>query len=125
MAEDKLMFNWAICELSAYRKGYIMVKLNFKTNVLSWKDSNRWFNNFVRGLPKNQMQPLYDVLSRFITENRNKEDKTTDTPQHYVWNVQAGNDNNTIEISGYDTDTEIWQDLVKAIEKAGNRDFTL
>ncbi|MGB4609449.1 MAG: hypothetical protein ACOX3H_08515 [Saccharofermentanales bacterium] len=125
MAEDKLMFSWAICELAAYRKGYITVKLDFKTNVLSWKDSNRWFNNFVRGLPKIQMQPLYDVLSRFIKEHRDDEYKTIDAPQHYVWNVRAGNESNTIEISGYDTDTEIWQELVKAIEKAGHRDFKL
>ncbi|MDI9490100.1 MAG: hypothetical protein GX145_03945 [Clostridiaceae bacterium] len=126
MFDDQLLYTWATCELAGYRKGYITVKLDFKTNVLSWKDSNYWFNNFVRGLPKSQMKPLYDVISRFVEEYRDKSYETMETPQLYVWNVQVSDDNNnTLELSGYDTDSEIWQELVEAIEKAGHRDFKL
>lgn len=125
MSENKLLFTWATCELAGYRKGYITVKLDFKTNVLSWKDSNRWFNNFVRGLPRSQMEPLYDSVCNFVEENRDKDYAVTETPQLYVWNIQVGDDNNKIELSGYDTDSDVWKKLVKAIEKAGLRDFKL
>jgi len=72
------------------------------------------------------MKPLYDVISRFVEEYRDKSYETMETPQLYVWNVQVSDDNNnTLELSGYDTDSEIWQELVEAIEKAGHRDFKL
>lgn len=125
MTEQKLSFTWATCELSGYRKGYITVSLDFKTNILSWKDSNRWFNNFVRGLPRSQMKPLYESIHHFVEENRDLEYKIPNSPQHFVWNVQVGDGNKTLELNGYDIDSVNWINLVESIEKAGQRDFKL
>lgn len=125
MSDKKLLFTWAVCELAGYQKGYITVNLNFKSNILSWKDSNRWYNNFVKGLPKKQMQPLYKTICEFVEENRDVEYKTPEKPQHYVWNLQIGDDSDSLELSGYDVDSKNWKTLVESIEKVGQRDFKL
>ncbi len=128
MGKEEIDFTWANCELSGYRKGYVTVKLDFKTNILSWKDSNYWFNNFVRGLPTHQMLPIYDALKDFIKQNIDHKPAKLLSPQDYVWHIQAGSDlegSPTYELSGYDVQAASWKKLLAAIEKVAQREFKL
>ncbi|NLJ94722.1 MAG: hypothetical protein GX326_04425 [Clostridiaceae bacterium] len=125
MSEKELSFDWASCELSGYRKGFINIKIDFTSNILSWKDSNHWYNNFVRGLPKSQMQPLYNAIESFVIEYRDKSVTEIDEPVPFVWLVQIGEKDQVIELQGHDLDSDLWKNLVTEIEKVAQREFEL
>ncbi len=125
MSEEIARFTWASCELSGYKMGYITVKLDFTTNVLTWKDSNHWYNNFVRGLPKAQMQPIYEAIESFVREHRHREIAIPDSPEPYVWHIQIGDANDSQEFQGYDVKSESWLHLVNCIESVVDREFRL
>lgn len=118
-------YDWACCELSGYKKGYISIHIDFNSNVLSWKDSNHWYNNFVRGLPSSQIDPVKNSLIKFIKANQDKTETTIDSPQEYVWTIQIGENEETIEYKGYDIQTIEWYELAAAIEKVSRHEFRL
>ncbi len=118
-------YTWVVCELSGYKKGYITIHFDFTSNILSWKDSNHWYNNFVRGLPKHQIDPVKEILFDFIETNKAESIEKPDTPKEYVWTIQAGKAEDKIEIKGYDITTEDWRKVTLAIEKIARREFKL
>lgn len=122
---EALTLKKAECELAVYRKGFLCVKFDFVRNVLIWKDSNRWYNNFVRGLPESGMRPVHDAFLAFLKECRDLAPDDSDEPHHYLWRVNLDDGGNSIEITGSDIENESWRNLVQAVEKAGKRNFRL
>ena len=49
-SDEHAAYRKLICEISAYRKGYIEVVFDWQRELIVWQDSNRWYNNFVRAL---------------------------------------------------------------------------
>ncbi len=125
MSKKERMFNWASCELSGFQKGFITIKIDFISNILSWKSAKQWNNNFVQGLPKAQMKPLYESLDKFLQENSDKKPTKIIQPEPYVWIIQYGMPDEIIELQGYDIDFDSWKELITAIEKVSRREFKL
>lgn len=64
VALDKM--DWMEMKFSAYRKGCITVHVDFPRRLMSWRDSNRWFNDFVRVLTPDNLEDLRNHTRVFI-----------------------------------------------------------
>ncbi|MDO5737659.1 MAG: hypothetical protein Q4P65_00190 [Eubacteriales bacterium] len=118
---------WAACELSAYQGGFLLVRFDFVHNVLVWKDSNRWFNNFVRGLPEADMDVFRQVLETNLRELL-KEDSgdLLEGPQSKVWRlIYKFADEPEMEHISYDGSINSWRRLASLCSEAGGRSFVL
>lgn len=119
--------DWAECELAGYQRGFLMVRFDFVHNVLIWKDSNRWFNNYVRGLPREKMtgyrQHMADLLS-VLEANTPAE---PELPADYIWHISVGKEGEDacLTVTGTDVTTDTWHELALMIEDAGGRSFKL
>lgn len=120
-------FSWAEIELAVYRKGFLTVKIDFDKSVLVWKDSNRWFNNFVRGLPHSQMQPLQHALANLLQAKKTsqQEENLAGVVYRCLWRVSLANQHETLTISSQNIELPEWQGLVRNIERITRRTFKL
>lgn len=50
------------CELAAYRKGSIFVRLDLQQGCLTWRESRQWCNNFIRSLTEDQVGEFRRML---------------------------------------------------------------
>lgn len=50
------------CELAVYRKGFLSVHVDLDRGYLTWRESNRWCNNFTRTMTPEQIQWLDEAL---------------------------------------------------------------
>ena len=50
------------CELAAYRKGFLAVHIDLARGYLTWRESNRWYNNFTRTLSPELLEWLNSIL---------------------------------------------------------------
>lgn len=118
------MYDWAKVELMAYQRGILSVRYDFDNAILSWRDSQRMFNNFVRGLPRVQLEPVLQAFKEFIIASRQVESEDNQDLA-YIWHVTVGVDGDTVVVSGSDTDSVAWKTLVRAIENTAKRNFKL
>ncbi|MDO5733802.1 MAG: hypothetical protein Q4P08_01510 [Eubacteriales bacterium] len=118
---------WAECELSVYQRGFLLVRFDFAHNVLIWKDSNRWFNNFVRGLPRETMELYKAAVLKFILERSQEEPKLASGTNESIWTLRYGYSDSEAEhsLSGTDIEAPAWLELKANIEEAGGRSFKL
>lgn len=119
---------WAECELAAFQRGFLLLRLDFAHNVLIWKDSNRWFNNFVRGLPRDQMTHYRQAVCQFIEEQGQREHKHLTGGQHdLIWRLsfQYVDSEEEIVLSGSDLSSLAWRRLAAAFTEAAGRNFSI
>lgn len=119
---------WIECELSCYRKGYITVRLDFVRNLLTWKESNRWFNNFVRALSADRMAALKNDVIRFIEENPSAAEHAEPGNRCSIWHVELGREDSEepfMELGGEVLTSPSWRKFCRKIEIAGQRSLDL
>ena len=119
---------WAECELAAYQRGFLFLRLDFQHNVLVWKDSNRWFNNFVRGLPREKMAGYREIVSDFIRQASPEPDLDLEKIQRdFIWRLsyQEVDGSEEFELTGSDLSSLPWQKLAAAFAEAAGRSFSL
>lgn len=50
------------CELSAYRKGFLKVCIDFDRGLLVWKNSHDWCKNFIKALTEEDMSTFRRII---------------------------------------------------------------
>jgi len=118
--------DWAECELSRFRRGYLLVRLDFSRHLLIWKESNRWVNDFVRAVPEDKMLALKEGLLSLISENKREEGELS--PENYrpVWHVSLGSEGEKepfCELCGEEEDDPFWKTFTRELERVGRRSF--
>ena len=117
------------CELTVYRKGSLLVRLNLEQGMMVWKDSRQWCNNFVRTLTDDQVIEFRDLISQILTlAGRMPEvPPEADTPAGHdeilllsVCDVSA-----RIDLVRQQIDTSVWTKLRRAIERLSRIPFRL
>ena len=63
------------CELTAYRKGVLSVRIQFGPGVLIWKESRQWCNNFVRTLNDEQAGELRRLVEACLIQAEDPDGK--------------------------------------------------
>lgn len=117
--DENIVFDWAICELSKLRKGFILVRFDFSRNVIVWEDSNQWSHNFVRAMSKDAVRTMRESLLDFLEAG----EKLVPVEQERIsdsWRVSIGAEGNQepiLSISGTDTQSLAWRRLVRQIEE--------
>lgn len=116
--EQVQTFNWAECELTRYRKGFVTVRFDFDRRVLIWKDSNQWFHNFVRALGEGSMQEIREEIHRFLHDL--EEEEQSDTPAAAGWRLSLGRNEEQAYLvkAGHNMDSPAWRRLVRIIEES-------
>lgn len=113
-------FNWAECELTRYRKGFITVRFDFERRVLIWKDSNQWFHNFVRALGEGSMNGIREEILRFLNELEDEDEQMSETTQS-SWSLSLGRKDEEdpyLTKVGHNTDSTAWRRLARIIEES-------
>jgi hypothetical protein len=58
------------CELTAYRKGSLLVRVSLENGTMTWKESRQWCNNFVRSLTGEQVAELRELISAAVPPDK-------------------------------------------------------
>lgn len=74
--------------VSRYRQGQVTVRVDFKRNILIWKDSNRWFNDFVRSLTEQQSAEIIETLPNLLKNCEVPNSYTPDPEANYYWTLE-------------------------------------
>lgn len=140
-------WSWIELELSAYRRGFISVRLDFTRRVLIWKDSNRWFNNFVRALTAERLKTVEEEMN-LLLEQSTAPDPTAG-PEHpaalaadpsqrpgheafcpsekqdYVWYLLVGQEGEEGHLlrQAYGLENAPWQRFANILGQASQRPF--
>lgn len=125
--DENIVFDWAICELSMLRKGFILVRFDFSRNVIVWEDSNQWSHNFVRAMSKAAVRIMRESLLDFIEASENLAPVDQEIMSD-SWRVSMGSEGSlepSLSISGTDTQSLAWKRLVRQIEEFCNCSFDL
>lgn len=112
------------CELTAYRKGVLSIRINFEPGTLIWKESRQWCNNFVRTLSDEQS----DELRRLVEAAVSPEDETdcldsAAQPEEILLTVNSQDEQRTFKCD--QLDPAGWNQLKRAIEKLSHVPFRL
>jgi hypothetical protein len=119
------------CELAAYRKGFINIRLDLARGLIVWKDSNHWSNNFVRSLTFTEIEIVRRLLPDMY-QNRtacvcklpgprlDAAVVATENSGHgsfYSWQLTLKSNEECWCINGNSTKAELWRKVVKTIEQ--------
>ena len=119
-----LDFSWMECSVVRYRQGKITVRIDFDRDLLTWKDSNRWFNDFVRNISNLQAQAIKEKLLLLLEKAELSQIFEYNPNETFVWKIRlgkAGERDAILETGGEEADLPLWQDLVHEIENAGEQ----
>ncbi len=140
------------CELAVYRKGFLAVHIDLARGYLTWRESNRWYNNFTRTLSPEQIDWLNSVLSsvalieslpvcndvclpiagHLLASEEQAETGSTEpdqvpiSPQHRLaWSIIARTGDGCYEKTGLDSLPLGWNQLADIIETISRMPFCL
>ncbi len=123
---DEKDINWIECSLTRFRQGCITVRLDFENNLLIWKDSNRWFNDFVRNIDSVLADKIRESANQLLAANDYCISIEIDPNKEYLWQVKMGKKglpDPLAECAGDDDSQEEWHAFVREIERAGEQVF--
>ena len=112
------------CELTAYRKGLLTVRINFESGTLIWQESRQWCNDFVRTLSDEQV----DEIRRLVQAAVSPSGKTARIdpaiqPEKILLTLDRGESKESY--TSDQLDQAGWQQLRRAIEKISRIPFRL
>jgi hypothetical protein len=116
--------SWIECSVMRYRQGEITVRLDFDRNLLTWKDSNRWFNDFVRSITPEQARKIKDRLHKLLGYVELTKTFKYDPDDSFIWQIKLGerdSDTPSWEVGGTRNDLAAWIEFVKVIEEASEQ----
>lgn len=116
--------SWVECSVIRYRQGEITVRLDFDRHLLTWNDSNRWFNNFVRSLTTEQAQKIKKRLHELLGFVELTKSFHYDPDDSFIWQIKLGEkdqDTPLWEVGGNRNDLSAWVEFVKAIEEVSEQ----
>lgn len=117
-------FNWIECAVIRYRQGEITVLVDFDRNLLTWKDSNRWFNDFVRNISPLQAEKIKSQIHNLLQVYPPKKTFNYEADEQFIWRLRLGQGDNQVytwETGGTASDAPTWSEFVKTIEAAGEQ----
>ncbi|MGI6326805.1 MAG: hypothetical protein ACOX1U_07615 [Saccharofermentanales bacterium] len=112
------------CELTAYRKGLLTVRINFEPGMLIWQESQQWCNNFVRTLSDEQVVEIRHLVQAAVSPVNKAAciDPATQTEKILLTlNREKSKESYTSD----QLDQVGWQQLRRAIEKISRIPFRL
>lgn len=116
--------SWLLLTVIRYRQGQISVRIDFKRNILIWKDSNRWFNDFVRSLTEQQSTEIIRTLPNLL-KNCQVPDSFTPNPEAaYCWTLEVasleekedGEEEKVCKCAGINNESEDFNIFISKIE---------
>lgn len=112
------------CELTAYRKGILSVRINFEPGMLAWKESRQWCNNFVRTLSDEQSEELLSLLKATVSPHEHAEISESLTQSEEVELIVTCPEGQQV-FKSEQLDQAGWNQLRRAIEKLSRVPFRL
>lgn len=115
--------DWAESEIASYRKGFITLRFDFQRQLMIWRDSNQWFNDFIRSLPEEQAGQMRESLANFVCHRLSEAEKIqANGRQDVEWTVRWGKNGSAVlgEISG-DLSSPAWKDFAMKLASASQQ----
>ena len=114
------------CELTAYRKGSLTVRVNLACGTMTWKDSRQWCNNFVRTLTGEQADELRALISALVPdETTPAAEASPNAGDHDSLLMTVCGEETRIVLNRSQLDPSAWQHLRRSIEKLSRAPFRL
>lgn len=116
--------DWMECEVTKYRQGVVTVHLDFRHNLLTWKDSNRWFNDMVKTFSTLAADRIKERLQALLDHMEIRESFPGDPNADYMWRVTVGSKTNPdlhFECGGFDRFNVYWPDLLYEVEQTSGQ----
>ena len=128
------------CELAIYRKGFLSVHIDLNRGVLTWRESNSWFNNFTRTLRPDQvewlrqrlfassiLQQVHEELDGPMTTGRllTTEENQPAASAPMAWALCLKTPGGYRRGSGCGSLPDGWSDLCQTIESVSRTPFAL
>ncbi len=123
-----------VAELSAYRKGTVSVFIDLERGYLTWRESNRWCNNFTRTVTREQIQLFREQLEACrVLSWRNLHNQLpvsaegAEEPQKpfFNWNLSIQLSDRCFKRSGENRLPGRWPDFRTAIEYITRTNFDI
>ena len=121
-------------ELSAYRKGTMSVFIDLERGYLTWRESNRWCNNFTRTITREQIQLFREQLEacrvlswRSLHDQQPVSAEETEETQKplFSWHLSMQLSGRCYQRSGENRLPGRWPDFRTAIEKITRTNFDI
>lgn len=122
-------------ELGGYRKGTVTVFIDLERGFLTWRESNRWCNNFTRTITAEQTSALRERLeSCGLLGWRSQHERTLadeDSPDselkmpRLTWHVRVRLPARCWQRSGENRLPRQWSEFRIAIESIARTNFTI
>lgn len=117
------------CELNAYRKGCLKVRLNFAQGTMSWQESRQWINNFVRTLDEDQIREFKRLAERLCGDTGEQ----PGFPDASCLQLSGGEtlqltfcrQSGQVLLESEKIDPAVWAQLRRAIERVSRTPFRL
>lgn len=113
--------NWIDCELSAYRKGFLKVCIDFDRGLMVWKNSHDWCKNFVKALNLEEMNTFRQRIDladwSAVLDQADGEGKPS---WQNSWRVTYSLDHQSWSCQSDDFSETRWLTLAKLIEAIGH-----
>lgn len=124
-----------VAELGGYRKGTVTVFIDLVRGFLTWRESNRWCNNFTRTISGEQVDALRDQLMACrLLAWRSLHDRTVATDEdedgelkkpRLTWQVSVRHGNHCWQRSGENRLPRQWAEFRIAIENITRTNFSI
>jgi len=117
------------CELTVYRRGSLLVRVNLEQGTMIWKDSRQWCNNFVRTLTDDQVSGFYELISLVMAEENRLLPDTDETtapagsPENIMLTLCGTSEK--LVLCQSQIDALVWTKLRRAIERLSKTPFRL
>ncbi len=116
--------NWVEVVVNRFRQGQIVIRVDFAKRILSWRDSNRWYNDFTRNIRDDQVQSIRHELLPLLAEARPPEGIACDPNLDYSWCLSLGLSEDkepSLFSSGADNKNPDWLQFIKSIENTADQ----
>lgn len=115
---------WVEVVVNRFRQGQIVIRVDFGKRILSWRDSNRWYNDFTRNIAEDQVQSIRSQLVPLLADARPSELTASDPNLDYSWCLSLGmaeDKEPNLNSSGVDDKNPDWLQFIKSIENTADQ----
>lgn len=115
---------WVEVVVNRFRQGQIVIRLDFTRRILSWRDSNRWYNDFTRNIREEQVNGLRTQLAPLLALARPSQGLACNPNLDYFWCLTLGLQGEgepSLYACGEDNKNPAWSQFIKAIENTADQ----